>query len=225
MLFRSDFFLISHKNQTPCSFKKYLNLKVFKFTTIIFLILKCIKNNSDSLKQQKIVITGGPGTGKSTIIDQLIRLKFTCMPEISRSVIKQGQKEGIDQLFLSEPLLFSEKLLEGRIQQYHEAGRQKTSYVFFDRGIPDVHGYMDYLGTDYPKDYHEKSNEFRYTHIFMMPPWKKIHKVDNERYESFEQSMSIFQFLIEAYEKLDYKIITVPEGSVEQRVDFILNSL
>jgi len=36
--------------------------------------------------QQKIVITGGPGTGKSTVIEELIKRNFKCMTEISREV-------------------------------------------------------------------------------------------------------------------------------------------
>ncbi|NQV77116.1 MAG: ATP-binding protein, partial [Lutibacter sp.] len=71
--------------------------------------------------QQKIVITGGPGTGKSTIIEELAKRNFTCMKEISREVILNARKNGSEQLFLTKPLLFSELLLEGRINQYIEA--------------------------------------------------------------------------------------------------------
>ena len=59
----------------------------------------------------------------------------------------------------------------------------------------------------------------------MMPPWKEIYKTDNERYESFNQSLIIYQHLISAYEATDYEIISVPEGSIKSRVDFILKSL
>ena len=65
--------------------------------------------------QQKIVITGGPGTGKSTIIDELINRNFTCMTEISREITLNARKNGTEQLFLTKPLLFSELLLEGQI--------------------------------------------------------------------------------------------------------------
>lgn len=177
------------------------------------------------MEQKKIVITGGPGTGKSTVIDHLIKMEFTCMPEISRTITKEAQETGIDQLFLTDPLLFSKLLLKGRINQYQEADLQNSSAVFFDRGIPDIHGYMDYIGMTYPDLYKEKSNEHRYSTIFMMPPWRDIYKTDNERYESFEQSQIIYQYLIGAYEAMDYSIVTVPEGSISSRVDFILKSL
>lgn len=177
------------------------------------------------MKQKKIVITGGPGTGKSTVIDHLTKMEFTCMPEISRTITKEAQESGIDQLFLTDPLLFSKLLLKGRINQYQEADLQNSNTVFFDRGIPDIHGYMDYIGTPYPNEYIEKSNEHRYSTIFMMPPWKAIYKTDNERYESYEQSLIIYQYLISAYEAMNYTIVTVPEGSINSRVDFILESL
>ena len=177
------------------------------------------------MKQKKIVITGGPGTGKSSIIDHLLQMEFTCMPEISRNITKEAQLTGIDQLFLKDPLLFSKLLLESRILQYETAARQETDKVFFDRGIPDIHGYMDYLGTEYPEIYTQKSNEFRYSHVFMMPPWKEIYKTDNERYETFDQSMRIYEFLIDGYEKMNYQITRVPQGSITDRVNFILNSL
>ena len=196
-----------------------------KFTIIIFLILEFTKNNSHFLKQQKIVITGGPGTGKSTIIDHLSELEFTCMPEISRTITKEAQKNGIEQLFLNDPLLFSQKLLEGRIEQFHEADEAGSDTIFFDRGIPDIHGYMDYAGTPYPDVFRSKSKEFRYNSVFMMPPWREIYTTDNERYESFEQSLLIYEHLKNCYVEMDYSIIIVPEGDITDRVKFILNSL
>jgi len=175
--------------------------------------------------QKKIVITGGPGTGKSTVIDELIKLKYTCMPEISRKITIDAKKNGIDQLFLSKPLLFSQLLLDGRENQFLQAHIKKSDIVFFDRGIPDVHGYMNYLGVDYPKNYIEKSLEHRYSNIFMMPPWEEIYTTDNERYESFEQSLAIYNHLKKTYLELNYEIIEVPLGNVLKRVNFILNTI
>ena len=60
--------------------------------------------------QKKIVITGGPGTGKSSLINELINQNYFCMPEISRRVTLDARKNGIEQLFLKKPLLFSQLL-------------------------------------------------------------------------------------------------------------------
>ena len=133
--------------------------------------------------QKKIVITGGPGTGKSTVIDALTALNFSCMNEISREVTLNARKNGTEQLFLTNPMLFSELLLEGRINQYIEAEKINNELVFFDRGIPDVHAYMNYLGVDYPDKYLNSSNLYRYDLIFIMPPWEEIYISDHVRYK------------------------------------------
>lgn len=174
---------------------------------------------------QKIVLTGGPGTGKTTILDELHKQGYTCKQEVSRQVTKMARKNGIEQLFLKDPMLFSKLLLEGRVQQYKDAVKLKSDFVFFDRGIPDVHGYMNYLGLKYPEIYERKSKKYVYDSIFLMPPWQKIYITDNERYESFEQSLAIHNHLKNTYESLGYKINEVPFGDVKERVKFILNHL
>ncbi|MDP3313069.1 ATP-binding protein [Lutibacter sp.] len=175
--------------------------------------------------QQKIVITGGPGTGKSTVIDELIKRNYSCMTEISRKVTLEARKNGMEQLFLTKPLLFSELLLEGRVNQYLEAQKIESNFIFFDRGIPDVHAYMNYISIDYPSMYIEKSTLYRYDKIFLMPPWEEIYISDDERYENFEQALAIHNHLERTYKNLNYAIIEVPTGNINVRTDFILNHL
>jgi len=175
--------------------------------------------------QQKIVLIGGPGTGKSTVLNELNKLGYQCMPEISREVTLQAQKEGIEQLFLTKPLLFSEKLLEGREKQYLDAEKSTANTIFFDRGIPSIHAYMRYFKTDFPAIFLEKSKQHIYTKVFQFLTWEKIYISDNERYETFEESTAISSFLNKAYTELGYDIINVPFGTVKERCDFIVNCL
>lgn len=175
--------------------------------------------------QKKIVITGGPGTGKSTVIKELSKRNFECMQEISRTITLNARKIGTDQLFLTKPLLFSELLLEGRVNQYIEAEKKNSELVFFDRGIPDVIAYMNYIGIDYPSIYFSSSKMYRYNYIFLMPPWGEIYISDNERYENFEQVSAIHNHLERIYRELNYPIIEVPTGTIEERTDFILSCI
>ena len=175
--------------------------------------------------QQKIVLIGGPGTGKTSVLNELISRKYFCMPEVSREVTLKAKEQGIDQLFLTNPLLFSKMLLEGREQQFLDANKSKKEIVFFDRGIPDVHAYMNFFKTEYPSLFIEKSKSYIYNKIYLFSPWEEIYTSDNERYETFQESVLINKFLIDAYKDLGYSIINVPFGSVKDRTDFIINSL
>ena len=175
--------------------------------------------------QQKIVLIGGPGTGKSTVLNKLKEKGFFCFDEVSREVILKAQEKGIEQLFLTEPLLFSEMLLEGREEQFLKADKREEEIIFLDRGIPDVHAYMNYFKTEYTAIFLEKSKRYRYHLIFHFSPWEEIYITDNERYESFEESTKIDTFLTQAYTELNYKIINVPFGTIEERTNFIINSL
>ena len=148
-----------------------------------------------------------------------------CYDEVSREITLQARKDGIDQLFLTDPFLFSEKLLEGRTQQFKNAAKEKESIVFLDRGLPDVLAYMDYTDEKYPKHFIETCNIYKYDAIFVVAPWKDIFVSDNERYENFEQAIEIHDHLIKTYKRFGYQLIDVPIGSVKKRADFILEFL
>ena len=175
------------------------------------------------MNQKKIVLTGAPGTGKSTVIQELEKRNFFCMHEISRDVTLEAQRNGTEQLFLTEPLLFSDMLLKGRTKQYQKATELAKEMVFFDRGIPDVHGYLNYISMDFPDSYIKTSRENRYDFVFLMPPWEDIYVQDNERYENFEQALAIHNHLLNTYKALNYNVIQVPTGTVEDRTDYILS--
>ncbi len=170
---------------------------------------------------KRIVITGGPGSGKTTLIEHLEQNGNTVMHEISRQIIVEAQKDGIDQLFLKDAILFSDKLIKGRLNQFEKAEKLGSNTIFFDRGMPDVTAYMEYVDVRYPADFSDLCLQYRYNTIFILPPWKEIYTTDNERYESFEEAEKIFNFLKTEYEKFGYQIITVPVGNIDERIKFI----
>ena len=179
----------------------------------------------DILQKQIVLIIGGPGTGKSTTIEALTKKGYCCYPEISRQVTLEAKEKGIDQLFLTNPLLFSEMLLNGRLQQFENALEEKHDMVFLDRGLPDILAYMDFIGDDYPDRFVALCHEKKYSKIFVFPPWEAIYESDNERYENFDQAQKIHIFLVNTYKKFGYDLIDVPLDSVENRISFILDKL
>lgn len=174
---------------------------------------------------KKIVITGGPGTGKTTLIKELERRNFTCIPEISRQITLEARANGVEYLFLKDPLLFSKLLLEGREDQYLKSLKYDGEFIFFDRGIPDIHAYMNHTNTEYPKIYHQKSKKYKYDGVFLLPPWKEIYLTDNERYESYDMAVELHQHLKKAYTDLGYNPLEVPVGKIEYRIEFIIKNI
>jgi len=177
------------------------------------------------LAPKRIVITGGPGTGKSSIVKTLESYGYPCLHEVSREVILQARKEGYEQLFLEKPLLFSELLLEGRVNQFQEGLEFKSKMVFYDRGLHDVVAYLHYADEKYPEEMQIICKSYTYDLIFILPPWEEIYTPDNERYENFEEAKKIHYYLEGAYKNYNYSPIEVPKCSIEERVAFILDKV
>jgi predicted ATPase len=177
------------------------------------------------MNKKIILLIGGPGTGKTTLINQLKAQGFCCYPEISREVTLEAQKNGTDQLFLTNPLLFSELLLKGRQNQFKNAMSEPHELVFLDRGIPDVLAYMNFIGDTYPDYFDTICQENKYSKIFILPIWEEIYVSDNERYESLDQAIEIQKHLIETYKKYGYPLIEVPKENVGNRIKFILENI
>lgn len=138
---------------------------------------------------------------------------------------RRAKEDGIEQLFLTDPLKFSELLLKGRINQFKAANTLSSKYVFIDRGIPDVTAYMDYFGQEYPDSFSEANKKYIYNKIFILPIWDEIYTTDGERFEGIDLAKGLQKSLRKTYESLDYNLIEVPKTDINRRIDFILAHL
>ena len=174
---------------------------------------------------KKIIITGGPGTGKTSLIEELKKNNFKCFDEISREITLKYRKKGIEQLFLSDPNLFSQELLNGRIQQFNKSINLQADCVFFDRGIPDIIAYLNFKKVDLSQKILESVDKYKYDMIFLLEPWEGIYSSDIIRYESFDQVITIDSYIKNTYKEFGYNPIIVPKDNIKNRVDFVINSL
>lgn len=181
---------------------------------------------------RKIVITGGPGTGKTALVEHFESGGHTCYPEIIRTLTEAAKQAAREEeirsnplVFVDDPMSFNKKLLEGRKAQYLRAEQDSASLIFFDRGIPDVLAYMDFFRQGYTEDYEQACKDMRYDRVILLPPWKEIYRADGERFESFDEAQEIHTFLLRTYERFGYDPVLVPTAPVPERADFIMDIL
>src|ERR1700753_3532584 len=105
------------------------------------------------------VINRGPGSGKTSLIAALDGIHR--MPEAGRAIIQEEMATGGSALPWKYPLAFAEKMLERDIAAW-EAARQLEGPVLFDRGIPDVVGYLQWSGLSIPRYLAQAAAERRY---------------------------------------------------------------
>ena len=171
----------------------------------------------------RVVITGGPGSGKSTIINHLKVRGYPVFEEISRDIIRQNLESGSDILPWKNLKDFSRQVFYGRSKQYTEAAEGVN---FYDRSVIDVLSYLPLEGflPDAELVDWVHQNPY-YPIVFITPPWKKIYIRDQERREDWKTACRIFELLRKTYKDFGYTLVSLPLCTPERRVDFILENL
>jgi len=173
------------------------------------------------IKTSKIVISGGPGGGKTTIINSLKNLGYFCYDEISRDLIEKSKKNGCQNLFIENPLRFSKILWEKREEQYKNSIIQKKyDKVFFDRSLLDITSYLEFIG-ERNLNLEKRIINYNYDIVFLIKPTKKFYTKDYSRYENFSESIKIHGILKKNYKK-HFKTIKVPFKKLSKRLNFII---
>lgn len=184
------------------------------------------------MKTKRVVITGGPATGKTSLIEFLKTLDYPCFPEIIREfTIEETEDKDTATLqsnpivFADDSLSFNQRLINGRNSQYQDSLTLDNPCVFFDRGLPDVLAYMDFFNQEYDSNFTDICQQAAYDTVFILPPWKEIFEGDGERFETFSEATQLHDHLVERYTYFGRPPIEVPKGSVKERIDFILKTL
>lgn len=169
---------------------------------------------------EPVVITGGPGAGKTSIIINLASRGYHTYEESSRSIIEQ-------QLSLPDGILpwtnlaeFADLCLDLMLHQKKDA-QNRESLSFLDRAIPDICAYLKLGKLEVSNRYLEASNGYGHK-VFFCVPNDTIYSQDAVRPHSYQEALEVHQLLVDVYKGLGYKVIEVPWGKIEERANFIL---
>jgi predicted ATPase len=168
------------------------------------------------------VITGGPGSGKSTLVSALQGRGFTTVDESGRAIIREELAAGGDALPWGDRARFAQRMLDLEIDN-HARMRESTVPVIFDRGIPDVIGYLRLCDLPVPDAADTAARARRYSPlVFIAPHWPTIYAQDAERKQDAEEAERTYLMMRSVYAEYGYELAELPLASVEERVDFVL---
>lgn len=169
------------------------------------------------------IITGGPGSGKSSLIDALHQRGYARSIEAGRGIIQDQTAISGRALPWHDRILFAELMLCWEMRSYQIA-QQSSGIVFFDRGVPDVLGYLRLCELPVPEYLRKAAELFRYNRqVFVAPPWQEIFRQDRERKQDFDDAVRTYNALVETYTAHNYTLVEIPRASIAERLRFVLH--
>lgn len=197
---------------------------------------KLLKIKRAELKQRqdkrfRVLFTGGPASGKSTLLSLLDECGYLCYPEeirlLTRELLEETEpKQGENPLLLTDDHLgFNRRLIERRLGQWRDFEDRTGRAAFYDRGIPDVLAYMDAFDQPCPEEFRRMAREHRYDFVFVTPIWPEIYRNDSERMESIDTAYHMESRLLDTYVKYGYDPVPIPRMPPIDRMGFVLDFL
>jgi predicted ATPase len=173
-------------------------------------------------KPNFFLFSGGPGAGKTTVIEELKRQGHTTVPEAARSIIRHQKATGGHATHDGNRLAYTDLMLAKSMEDFTQLMVIDVP-IFFDRGLPDLYSYSDRFCGGVTQAVEQAIQQYRYNPIaFIFPPWPEIYCHDTERKQSLEEAVETWHAVMNGYQKCGYTPIEVPKASVENRVEFIL---
>ncbi|MBK7149969.1 MAG: ATP-binding protein [Bacteroidetes bacterium] len=173
-------------------------------------------------KNNWYVITGGPSSGKTTLINRLRELGYKTTEEIARHYMDIQRENGhpVEEV-RSHQNEFQLAVL--RMQVEVEQQLLPEEVVFLDRAIPDAHAYYHFLHIPEHPELAKALENVSYKKVFILDCLPLVN--DYARVENEEAQLKIHEELIAVYEALPFPVVRVPVLSVEERIAFVLNNL
>jgi len=166
------------------------------------------------------VISGCSGGGKSTLIADLARRGFATVEEPGRRVVREEMASGGSALPWADAIAFARRIA-ALAQADHEAARDLSGPVFFDRSLIDAAVALDHL-TGEPV-LADLARRHPYAGIvFLAPPWPELFASDAERRHDLTTAVAEYDRLAAAYPALGYEVILLPRVNLAERAAFVL---
>jgi predicted ATPase len=170
----------------------------------------------------RVVITGGPGAGKTALLNELRRLGFATVDDTPRAIIRSRRARGLSPR--PPPLDFAEEVLRREIEQYQRHGGD--ALTFFDRGVIDALLMVSQAAPERRTEVVALAAAHPYHRIaIFLPPWKEIYVSDEERDHPFSHAVRVYESLVAWYDACGYQVALLPKVAIDERCRLVLSML
>lgn len=171
------------------------------------------------------MITGGPCSGKTTLLGILSGQDYCVVPETAELIIKDQLENGGD-MVPSNPLRreeFQDVLMRRQLET--EKAIIGDGLYILDRALPDNVAYNLLDGNRPTENLLDLSRSADYDCVFFLEqlPFYETSEVRKESYEDAKKLSTLLRYV---YNSLGYDVVDVsPMGSANDRAEFIVDTI
>lgn len=171
------------------------------------------------------IFTGGPGSGKTTVLNCLAERGYLTVEETGRKIIRHQSQTNGDALPWDNASRYARLMFLHSLTDFEEYAHLDQK-CFFDRGIIDVLGYCRLCNISVSSALETAAKKYQYNKkVFLFPFWQEIYTTDTEKKQNITEAQNTYAVLKATYEEFGYETIVVPCLLPEERVKWILNHL
>lgn len=171
----------------------------------------------------RVIVTGGPGVGKTTLPKKLEALGYATETESARALIRERLAAGLPprpgrRAFAAEVLR--------RDQAKYQLSLGRATTTFFDRSAVEAVGMAQEAGAISAAEVTVLLSALKFhPTVFILPPWQDIYVNDAERDHDYAHCVAVHNELARWYAACGYHLHEVPRLRPAERAAHVLRAL
>ncbi len=180
--------------------------------------------------RKRIVITGAPCSGKTTLIEKFDEQGWMTFPEQARIYIERELSQGktldeirADKTAFQYAILKLNQEVERHISILLSDKEDTGADIIMDRAIPDTLGFCHAFELLVTQELEAACSSVQYDAVFLLSPLP--FQSDSARNESTHEQLLIHEGLKRAYQSVSAPLIEVPVLKIEERMQFMFQQI